>query len=171
MVDRLLPSWSKDRDPTSANFKAFAEEPSLTLAARTDAYKFAHEDRPMKSRRDGARRVVLVKASDGQLDLTDDDVRPWLRRAADHSWEGWADLVQDRSAFWRVEVRDDDWRGATCDFPVYQKNSLCKHSLGVPIRLRLAGVVVPEAAKTLPLDQRRKRGRPALARRALQLQP
>ena len=46
-----------------------------------------------------------------------------------------------------------------------------QHLLGVPIRLRLPGVVVFDAAKTLPLDQRRKRGRPALARRALHLQP
>ena len=47
----------------------------------------------------------------------------------------------------------------------FLKNSVCKHNLGMLIRLKL--ISVPLVAKTVPLGQLRKRGRPRKAKKAL----
>ncbi|OAF66190.1 hypothetical protein A3Q56_06105 [Intoshia linei] len=42
-----------------------------------------------------------------------------------------------------------------------------KHSIGIEIRLRIDGCIVPRESKALPLNVKRKRGRPAQANQAL----
>ena len=47
---------------------------------------------------------------------------------AEQSWATGADLAKGRSALWRVEVHENDWRRTTCDCPVYQKSAVCTPS-------------------------------------------
>jgi hypothetical protein len=169
LQDRLLPAWSKDRGPDCPTQKTFAQLPTLSTATWSKAYAFAHENRQMLSRREGDQRLYFIKATGG-ADLTEEVLEGRLRRLEERSWGTWEEYAADRKASWQVKLVEADWRLATCDCPVYVKDYVCKHSLGIPIRLRLPGVQVPDAAKTLPLGQRRRRGRPAHARRALLIQ-
>ena len=44
---------------------------------------------------------------------------------------------------------------------------MCKHLIAISAILRLEGCVIPKLAKTVPLGQKRKRGAPAKAKKAL----
>lgn len=55
-----------------------------------------------------------------------------------------------------------------CTCKEFFKNFICKHIIGVSLRMKY--VTAPDEAKNLPLGQKRKRGRPALARAALVFQ-
>ncbi|OAF70297.1 hypothetical protein A3Q56_01954 [Intoshia linei] len=44
---------------------------------------------------------------------------------------------------------------------------MCKHSIGIAIRLKIDGCIVPQESKALPLNVKRKRGRPAQVNQAL----
>ncbi len=69
-------------------------------------------------------------------------------------------MMKRRMACWRV---DRDVR--TCNCPSGLKKPSCKHVLG--IRILLKKVKVPDEAKNIPIGAKRKRGRPAKAKKAL----
>ena len=52
--------------------------------------------------------------------------------------------------------------------PAFLKNYICKHVVGMGIRLKQCKP--PAAAKTVPIGEKRKRGRPAKAKTALLVQ-
>ena len=58
-----------------------------------------------------------------------------------------------------------NWKDSDCDCTYFFKNYKCKHVLGLAIRFKM--VDPPEAAKNVPLGEKRKRGRPAKVGRAL----
>jgi len=56
-----------------------------------------------------------------------------------------------------------------CSCPYFLKHNICKHALGMLIRLKV--VQAPEDTnKSIPLGQKRKRGRPAKVKRDLLVQ-
>ncbi|KAK7577988.1 hypothetical protein V9T40_010193 [Parthenolecanium corni] len=62
-------------------------------------------------------------------------------------------------------INKNDIKDSNCTCPYFLKNASCKHTLGMLIRLKL--VAPPPRAKTVPLGQKRKRGCPTKAKRAL----
>lgn len=66
---------------------------------------------------------------------------------------------------WCVD-RDNcqDWKQAKCTCPSFLKEYICKHVVGLAIRLK--EVSPPLIAKSVPIGQKRKRGRPTLAKKA-----
>ena len=56
----------------------------------------------------------------------------------------------------------------TCTCPPYCKCYMCKHIIGVCLRMKIATQALPTAAKAIELGRKRKRGRPAHALLALQ---
>ena len=63
---------------------------------------------------------------------------------------------------------DSDWKKSKCNCPAFFKNYICKHVVGMAIRLKYCKP--PPAAKTVPIGEKRKRGRPAKAKPALLVQ-
>ena len=57
----------------------------------------------------------------------------------------------------------------TCTCPLYYKQYICKHLIGLAVNLTLA--TAPLAAKTVPLGKKRRPGRPAICMLALLRQP
>ena len=57
------------------------------------------------------------------------------------------------------------WKTSKCNYPAFFKNYICKHVVGMPIRLKYCKP--PSAAKTVPIDEKRKRVRPTKAKSAL----
>jgi len=74
-----------------------------------------------------------------------------------------------RRAFkvWIVELPKDKekWINGSCTCPAFLKKFICKHIIGLAIRLK--SVKPPPAAKQIPIGEKRKRGRPKLATSAL----
>ena len=57
---------------------------------------------------------------------------------------------------------------AICSCPVNSKKHMCIHILGLSIQFKY--LKAPAVAKSLPIGQKRKQGRPALAKKALLIQ-
>ena len=78
------------------------------------------------------------------------------------TWQSFDHYATMRCRMWIVSIYGDDWKHARCNCPVFFKRGICKHSLGVAIR---KGFCQPPAvAKSIPIGERRKPGRPPLAR-------
>lgn len=63
---------------------------------------------------------------------------------------------------------EQNWLEGKCSCRDYFKHFICQHIVGVSLRMKY--VVAPDEAKNIPLGQKRKRGRVALAKAALVLQ-
>ncbi|CAK1603683.1 unnamed protein product [Parnassius mnemosyne] len=88
-------------------------------------------------------------------------------------WLNFEDYKMKHFAFWKViapknEAQNVEWRKGSCTCPQFHKKYVCKHLLGLAIRLKLA--TPPMEAKALPIGQKRKRGRPTKSRPALKIQ-
>lgn len=67
---------------------------------------------------------------------------------------------------WTLKIPGkEDWIKSECNCPAYLKNYMCKHILGMAIRLKYAEA--PLEAKLIPLGQKRRPGRPAKSKKAL----
>ena len=97
-----------------------------------------------------------------------DDIRRAIKlqeqQFAAASWSTFDEYTASRKAVWTL-VNVTEGNGFTCNCPVFMKKNICKHSLGLEIHLKIADA--PALAKTVPLGQRRKRGRPKQAKPAL----
>ncbi|KAK7115285.1 hypothetical protein V1264_001184 [Littorina saxatilis] len=74
------------------------------------------------------------------------------------SWESFDQYKESRNSVWSLTVEDNR---IDCNCPVYMKSNICKHPLGMEIRLSISEP--PAQAKTVPLGEKRKRGRPISA--------
>jgi len=67
---------------------------------------------------------------------------------------------------WVVNFLKANWESeSTCSCPVFLKSIICKHIIGLAIKLNLYEVC--SEAKSVPIGQKRKRGRPIKASAAL----
>ena len=62
----------------------------------------------------------------------------------------------------------EEWRASTCTCPFFLKNQICKHVIGMSIRLKY--YKPPREAKNVEIGTKRERGQPSKARKALLLQ-
>ena len=62
----------------------------------------------------------------------------------------------------------EEWRKATCTCPLFFKNYIFKHIIGISIRLKYCKA--PTEAKNVKIYTKRKKGRPSKARKALLIQ-
>lgn len=70
---------------------------------------------------------------------------------------------------WRTTiVKENVLLNSTCNCPAFGTEYICKHIAGLAIRMRL--VTPPPEAKTIPIGEKRKPGRPAKTKPALMIQ-
>jgi hypothetical protein len=154
----IVLTWSRDRDDSKAGHTEVASEPLRTLACWTAAYQWAASE--AESLKSGQNVYV---SSDSQKN-TDLKTAVILQKESFEgaSWEDFDDYKESRNSVWHLVQQEN---GYSCNCPSYMKANICKHSLGMEIRL---GISQPPAeAKTVPLGMKRKRGRPKLSRPAL----
>lgn len=65
----------------------------------------------------------------------------------------------------KMPSRQDWLCNAVCNCPAFYKNFICKHIVGMAIRLQYEKARLE--AKNIPIGQKRKRGRPTKAKKAL----
>lgn len=71
---------------------------------------------------------------------------------------------------WTVTVakKPNSLNEGRCNCPAFLKEYMCKHIIGLSIRMKF--VSAPAEAKSIPIGQKRKRGRPAKNKKALMIQ-
>ena len=67
------------------------------------------------------------------------------------------------------EANEDNWneKKIICDCPKFQKNFICKHSIGIAVRLNMAKVTQDAKYALTQIGKLPKRGRPPKAVKAL----
>ena len=156
----MVEKWSRRRNPSSTNCLPVAENPSTSLKAWTDAYQWAARNVPVLQRDEGTITWYYVTSSRMGEPITARLLKKFQRR--EDRWANFDDFKSWRTEVWTIVVSS---ASVTCTCPFFIKKRQCKHALGIKIRRK--EVAVPPEAKSVPLGQRRKRGRPSKAKQAL----
>lgn len=131
------------------------DAPELTLAIWTKGYQFAKSDAKITSRRRG--NTIIYRST--TLSSIDDST----------NWPDFDSFKAKSFSFYNTSfeypTKRENWLQSECDCSEYFKLFVCAHIIGIAIRLKCAAP--PAEAKTIPIGEKRKRGRPAKAKPAL----
>ncbi|KAH9644325.1 hypothetical protein HF086_003110 [Spodoptera exigua] len=154
VATNMVKEWSKDHKP-----ETFKTLPPIELKDWTLAYQWAKLDKNVKFlESDSGLNTYIVRSSTASdMTFTQD-------------WDTFDGYKKNAFAYWRVALptQQTAWVNGKCICPIFFKNYMCKHIIGLAIRLKY--VAPPAEAKNVPIGQKRKRGRPAKARPALIIQ-
>lgn len=157
-------NWSFSRSPECVNQKKFAANPTYTLKLQTSAYQWATSDKQVLTRTKTGRTNYYIQPVGG-AHITSADIVQFDRQRRTLSWRTFETYTASQHKLLLVEMPTGDWEASTCSCSNFQKEYICEHTLGLAVKLKLFHVT-PEA-KNVPIGEKRKRGRPALAKRAL----
>lgn len=150
--------WSREY---YSGAKVFVTTPTIDLPLWTLAYKWVKMNKPIKRSVDGNGLVSYQFAAGETPTLVDWSILT--------KWNTFNEFKARFQLGWRTYVQDaDSWIHGSCTCPQFMKKYVCKHMVGIALRLKF--VKVPLEAKALPLNQKRKRGRPSKAKKALLIQ-
>jgi len=110
-------------------------------------------------------RTLYYIQPNGKLKLRECDLILHEKQSKIKSWRSFDKYAAARPEFgkWKWKAKIGNQQLVLC--PSYWKNYICKHILGIAIRLNIFSVI--PAAKNVPLGQKRKRGLPAKAKKVL----
>lgn len=152
--------WSKEYENNSRIFHTVR---SLHLKDWTQAYNWARTKIPVTSvpKDDSFERYYVPSEKEKGITQADIDNVIFLR------WNTFDQFKKRAFKVYLVDLPKDGakWTEGTCTCPSFMKRFLCKHVMGLAIRLKYAKP--PPSAKNIPLGEKRKRGRPKKATRAL----
>ena len=142
-----------------ANAKIFAKKPIINLKLWTSAYQWAKQNKNIICVDGDNKKTYYIPASNLN-DIAETDLNRFKNKK-------WTNFQQFRKSFnfWCLEINNNDWQNSICNCPAFLKNYVCKHTIGIGLRLKLCKA--PAAAKNVPIGEKRKRGRPARAKKAL----
>ncbi|CAF2081129.1 unnamed protein product [Rotaria magnacalcarata] len=158
----IVNNWSNERDIKSINAKIFATEPTISLELWTLSYQWAKSTKDIICISNDSSKTCYIPARDIQS-ITQANLNKYKNKK-------WSTFNQFQKSFdiWCMEMNDSTWKKSKCNCPIFFKNYICKHVVGMAIRLKYCKP--PPAAKTVPIGEKRKRGRPAKATPALLVQ-
>lgn len=132
---------------------------SIELEDWTYAYNFARSNTKITSSRHGNRITYSIPLN---TDYNDGTVDSW---SVFNFFKQSLNLLKTT---FKTPVNADNWRNGECDCADFFKKFICVLVIGIALRLKY--VNTPVEAKTIPIGQERKRGRPAKAKPALERQ-
>ena len=140
--------------------KSIADRPTIDLDQWTEAYQWVKSKKNVPTKECRGYTEYYCPTDDQQTVSPTD-----IRRVLSRQWTSF-DLFKERAfSVWVVRMNTKNWLDGRCTCKNYLKQYMCKHLLGLAIRLKLT--TPPPAAKQIPIGQKRKRGRPSLAAMAL----
>jgi hypothetical protein len=143
-------SWSNHY---GSGLKIFHSEPEITLQLWTAGYQWAKANRNISSwtTADGTAYSITQAKRNSSFKTFDEFKETYFTNC----------LIT-------LPIEKEKWKHGTCDCPSFFKQLCCKHIVGIAIRLKHA--LPPPEAKNIPIGEKRKRGRPAKAKKALIVQ-
>ena len=155
----IVKNWSLERAPNAtAEHTEIAEAPHRTLKMWTTAFQWATS--PAESLKTGNTIFIGSSTLEGDLQTA---IRETEEKLEQSSWADFDEYASCRRSVWKIKI--DDNNQFFCNCPEFHKSNVCHHSMGMEIRLKVTDP--PAQAKTIPIGQKRKRGRPKLSRPAL----
>ena len=162
LTKKVVEEWS-----FTENQEGFSNCRTIQLSEWTEAYQWTQQRPITETRVLGGLNFTFVKAS--KESESAEEFSAFLDAYLESFPQGfgnWERYCKMRKSIWSIV--QETATTYNCNCPKMLKKGICCHSLGLRILRR--EVEVPPEAKAVPLGQKRKRGRPAKARRALQLQ-
>lgn len=161
----IINNWSIERDLSLSpiNAKVFATEPTICLKLWTKSYQWAKTIKDIICIENNVSKQYYIPARNLES-ISQSDLKKFMNKK-------WTTFNQFKKSYdiWCLEMQDDsNWKISKCSCPAFLKNYICKHIVGMAIRLKYCKP--PPAAKTVPINSKRKRGRPAKAKPALLVQ-
>ena len=143
----------------TTGLKVFHTEPKIDLKLWKSSYDWANQKKSISSKSEGQRISYEVPAKN-VLALSE----------AEESWETFDEFKERAFNSWTVILPKNrtDWKKGECNCPAFFKKFLCKHVVGLAIRLKAA--FPPIEAKNDPFSVKAKRGRPTKSKKALLIQ-
>jgi hypothetical protein len=140
-------NWSIDRDTSLTNAKHFATEPLISLALWTSSYQWAKANKNVICINNESSKVYYILARD--LDsISQTNLNRYKKQRL-------TTFNQFKKSFdiWCLEVENDsDWRKSKCNCPAFLNNYICKHVVGMGIRLKHCKP--PAAANTVTIGEK-----------------
>lgn len=158
-ADKLLhwiESWSIEYD--SGAKTTYVDKPTVTLDLWTRGYQWSRTKKVVKKITDDNDAYLLVPPGDA-LKIVND---LWTEI---YDWDSFEEFKINSFEAWKVHFDESEWTNSRCTCPAFYKQFICKHVVGIALRLQHA-IAAPEA-KTVEIGCKRKRGRPAKAKKAL----
>lgn len=145
--------WARRYD---AGASIYYYKPTIDLKLETKAYQWVKQKKEVRKHRVGDFYMV---PADPYITL-----EHWSETLVYETFDEYSNNVFKG---WSTTVANDphNWINGQCNCPSFLKDYICKHVVGIAMCLKL---FEPKfEAKQIPLDERRKRGRPKLAKKAL----
>jgi hypothetical protein len=148
--------WSGNYE---AGLKVFNSSPKIELQLWKSSYDWANQKKSISSKSHGQNIYYVVPAKDA-LALSE----------AVGSWETFDEFKEEAFKLWTVILPKNrtEWMKGECNCPAFFKKFICKHVVGLAIRLK--ATVPPIEAKNDPFTVKGKRGRPTKSKKALVIQ-
>ena len=159
----LIEKWSSNRHPDSVNSKLFVHSPQIDRQDWDSANKWLHKNKDLVKLGD-----YYYTPASKSTELKSREIKMFIATRNDLSWDDFNDFAAMENSLWRTKIIESDWKQSSCTCPFFTKNYKCKHIIGISNRLRFTGYPkIPLESITIMPEERRKRGRPALAKGAL----
>ena len=174
IVVRMIKEWSKQPDILSKSRTETLFNPKDGLKLRTDGYQW------LKSNKTGsADRIICVKPDNkytvseefgiGQVDnlwvvasssnkmggSLKERAKERIKMRGAPSFKSFEHYMEVRTSCWIVEERDGNFN---CDCPKGMKGKQCWHEVG--LQYKKGTLEVTSEVRSIPINQKRKRGRP-----------
>lgn len=134
---------------------------SIPLKEWMAGYQCAKKNVSVESTSSGAVRYYYCPTGES-VNLTKEEID----NVTNMNWNTFDRFKKRALNVWIIEMSTDvNWAESSCSCLHYFKAYICKHIIGLAIRLKL--VKPPPASKNVEIGQKRKRGRPKLTSRAL----
>jgi hypothetical protein len=172
-ANKIAKDWSLKRDPKSPNHpKLFIKEPTISTKDFTAAYDWSKEAVVIQKVCPDSKHFFF-KSKMAVGEITNTVVRKYSESSKSSEFQSFDDYHNVFFSIWHIEFKantdNTNWRKGKCSCPAFQKSYICKHLIGLASRLKF--LVIPDVAKNVEIGTKRKRGRPALAKPALEYQP
>lgn len=107
--------------------------------------------------------VRSSKAIDKNWTLSEESIA-LIKNTKYRSFDQYVDLAF--GFYWQISISHQNWQTeSSCNCPYFLKNFMCKHVIGLSLRMKICKL--PRAAIATPLGAKPKSGRKANAKKAL----
>eukprot|EP01024_Parvocaulis_polyphysoides_P009218 TRINITY_DN12837_c0_g1_i2.p1 TRINITY_DN12837_c0_g1~~TRINITY_DN12837_c0_g1_i2.p1 ORF type:complete len:610 (+),score=28.52 TRINITY_DN12837_c0_g1_i2:103-1932(+) len=169
LKDKMVKEWSQERNPNYVNAKKFSNEVNIDLMLWTESYQWVSSGPVLLKSRECGVTFIRPSQTNNCNTTFSECFKETVKQYRQKQWKTFDEFKIWRYSVWVIDgIQDGEYKSATCTCPTFLKQFICKHIIGIAI---LRGYVTPPLqAKDVPLGQKRKRGRPSKAKKALIIQ-
>ncbi|CAF1490264.1 unnamed protein product, partial [Rotaria sordida] len=167
IANEIVNKWSKSRNQNQIDPILFSTEPTISLKKWTDAYHFAKSSKSVLQISSKTKGFTDYYIPAGEAEnITNNEIQKYNRK----KWTSFDQFKDLQFGIWKVTLSGNasQWKNGLCNCPSFFKEFICKHVIGMAIRLKFCKP--PSSAKDIPLGGKRKRGQPRKATKALLVQ-